>query len=64
MTRHLGDLNLSAGDTDLDEVNLDSASIICTTPEKFDSVTRRLNEGGGVTFFGDISLVLIDEVSG
>ncbi|GFH13050.1 helicase ATP-binding domain-containing protein [Haematococcus lacustris] len=50
------------GDSDMELHVLDAADIICTTPEKFDSATRKLNEGGGARFFGEIGLVLIDEV--
>lgn len=35
---------------------------VATTPEKFDAITRKLNAAGGARFFGDIALVLIDEV--
>ncbi|PRW56253.1 putative ATP-dependent DNA helicase HFM1 isoform A [Chlorella sorokiniana] len=46
------------GDTDREGLeDLDSADIICATPEKFDAVTR-----SGMRFFADIGLVLIDEV--
>ncbi|GFH30605.1 helicase ATP-binding domain-containing protein [Haematococcus lacustris] len=50
------------GDSDMELHVLDAADIICTTPEKFDSATRKLNEGGGARFFGEIGLVLIDEL--
>lgn len=44
-----------AGDTDREGLEgLDSADIICATPEKFDAVTR-----SGMRFFADIGLVLI-----
>nr|XP_024376302.1 DExH-box ATP-dependent RNA helicase DExH17-like isoform X8 [Physcomitrium patens] len=36
--------------------------IILTTPEKFDVITRRHRDRGGMSFFGDIALILIDEV--
>ncbi|XP_071713021.1 LOW QUALITY PROTEIN: DExH-box ATP-dependent RNA helicase DExH17-like [Rutidosis leptorrhynchoides] len=42
--------------------NIQEADIVLTTPEKFDSVTRFGIKDGGLSFFGDISLVLIDEV--
>ena len=43
------------GDTDREGLEgLDSADIICATPEKFDAVTR-----SGMRFFADIGLVLI-----
>ncbi|GAX85570.1 hypothetical protein CEUSTIGMA_g12985.t1 [Chlamydomonas eustigma] len=50
------------GDTEPDPAQMESADIICTTPEKFDSMTRKLNEKGGATFFSEIGLVMIDEV--
>ena len=44
-----------AGDTGHEGLEaLDSADIICATPEKFDAVTR-----SGMRFFADIGLVLI-----
>ncbi|KAM6572347.1 hypothetical protein CsatA_016427 [Cannabis sativa] len=42
--------------------NIQEADIILTTPEKFDAVTRHGIKDGGLSFFGDISLLLIDEV--
>lgn len=43
------------GDTDHEGLEgLDTADIICATPEKFDAVSR-----GGMRFFADIGLVLI-----
>lgn len=30
--------------------------------QKFDSITRRHRDYGGLSFFGDIALILIDEV--
>lgn len=42
--------------------NIQEADIILTTPEKFDAVTRYRIKDGGLSFFSDISLVLIDEV--
>eukprot|EP00210_Caulerpa_lentillifera_P006131 g5858.t1 len=41
---------------------IDQADIICATPEKFDAVTRKHRDHGGMRFFAEISLVLIDEV--
>ncbi|CAH9124658.1 unnamed protein product [Cuscuta epithymum] len=38
------------------------ADIILTTPEKFDAVTRYRIKDGGLSFFSDIALVIIDEV--
>ncbi|KAG6391661.1 hypothetical protein SASPL_149418 [Salvia splendens] len=42
--------------------SMQDADIILTTPEKFDAVTRYRIKDGGLSFFSDISLVLIDEV--
>ncbi|KAG7033104.1 DExH-box ATP-dependent RNA helicase DExH17, partial [Cucurbita argyrosperma subsp. argyrosperma] len=42
--------------------HIQEADIILTTPEKFDAVTRYHIKDGGLGFFGDIALVLIDEV--
>ncbi|GFP99856.1 probable ATP-dependent DNA helicase hfm1 [Phtheirospermum japonicum] len=42
--------------------NIQDADIILTTPEKFDAVTRYRITDGGLSFFSDIALVLIDEV--
>ncbi|KAL4581591.1 hypothetical protein LXL04_006114 [Taraxacum kok-saghyz] len=42
--------------------NIQDADIVLTTPEKFDAVTRFGIKDGGLSFFSDISLVLIDEV--
>ncbi|RDX81475.1 DExH-box ATP-dependent RNA helicase DExH17, partial [Mucuna pruriens] len=42
--------------------NILEADIILTTPEKFDAVSRYGIEGGGLSFFSDIALLLIDEV--
>ncbi|KAI5604769.1 hypothetical protein BDE02_01G309700 [Populus trichocarpa] len=41
---------------------IQEADIILTTPEKFDSVTRYRIKDGGLSFFSDIGLLLIDEV--
>uniref|UniRef100_A0ACD5XKN8 Uncharacterized protein n=1 Tax=Avena sativa TaxID=4498 RepID=A0ACD5XKN8_AVESA len=38
------------------------SDLILTTPEKFDSMSRNGIRDGGLGFFGDIALVLIDEV--
>ena len=40
---------------------LQDADILCVTPERFDSVTRR-NRHGGMGFFSQVKLVLLDEV--
>ncbi|KAK9831896.1 hypothetical protein WJX81_006765 [Elliptochloris bilobata] len=51
------------GDTDTaDLAALADTDIICSTPEKFDAVTRKHKNQGGMRFFGEISLVCIDEV--
>ncbi|CAA0383918.1 unnamed protein product [Arabidopsis thaliana] len=42
--------------------NIQDADIILTTPEKFDAVSRYRVTSGGLGFFSDIALVLIDEV--
>ncbi|KAK9117209.1 hypothetical protein Sjap_016156 [Stephania japonica] len=42
--------------------NMQEADIILTTPEKFDAVTRYRIKDGGLSFFSDIGLLLIDEV--
>ncbi|GKV07756.1 hypothetical protein SLEP1_g19485 [Rubroshorea leprosula] len=42
--------------------NIQEADIILTTPEKFDAVTRYRIKDGGLSFFSDIALLLIDEV--
>ncbi|KAK9108131.1 hypothetical protein Syun_024142 [Stephania yunnanensis] len=42
--------------------NIQDADIILTTPEKFDAVTRYRIKDGGLSFFSDIGLLLIDEV--
>ncbi|XP_038890739.1 DExH-box ATP-dependent RNA helicase DExH17 [Benincasa hispida] len=42
--------------------NIQEADIIVTTPEKFDAVTHYRIKDGGLGFFSDIALVLIDEV--
>ena len=41
---------------------LTNVDIILTTPEKFDSITRKNKDRGGMAFFGDLALVMIDEV--
>ncbi|KAB1209142.1 putative ATP-dependent DNA helicase HFM1 [Morella rubra] len=51
------------GDNDFYNIrNIQEADIILTTPEKFDAVTRYRIKDGGLSFFGDIALLLIDEV--
>ena len=41
---------------------MDAADVICTTPEKFDAMTRRGRDRGGMRFFNEVGLLLIDEV--
>jgi ATP-dependent DNA helicase HFM1/MER3 len=41
---------------------LTNVDILLTTPEKFDSITRKNKDRGGMSFFGDCALVMIDEV--
>ncbi|WIA13166.1 hypothetical protein OEZ85_006758 [Tetradesmus obliquus] len=52
------------GDVDDDnlEDELERADIICTTPEKFDQVSRTVFEKGSPGFLVEIALVLVDEV--
>ncbi|KAI4366867.1 hypothetical protein MLD38_022679 [Melastoma candidum] len=51
------------GDNDFYNVqDIQDADIILTTPEKFDAVTRYRMKNGGLSFFSDIALLLIDEV--
>ncbi|KAK9683522.1 hypothetical protein RND81_10G147700 [Saponaria officinalis] len=42
--------------------SVQEADIILTTPEKFDAVTRFRIRDGGLSYFSDIGLLLIDEV--
>ena len=51
------------GDTDIAAWSeLTGVDILLTTPEKFDSITRKNKDRGGMSFFGDCALVMIDEV--
>ncbi|PIA61816.1 hypothetical protein AQUCO_00200069v1 [Aquilegia coerulea] len=51
------------GDSEVYNIrNLQEADVILTTPEKFDAVTRYRIRDGGLSFFSDIGLILIDEV--
>lgn len=51
------------GDTDYEDlIGIDNTDIIATTPEKFDSMTRKHRNRGGMRFFNEIGLVLLDEV--
>lgn len=44
------------GDSE-DTKDLDAADIICITPEKFDSLTRKHKDHGGMRFFGEVCLI-------
>ncbi|XP_042032105.1 DExH-box ATP-dependent RNA helicase DExH17-like [Salvia splendens] len=66
-TQKFGSLGINCleltGDNEYYSVkSMQDADIILTTPEKFDAVTRYRIKDGGLSFFSDISLVLIDEV--
>lgn len=44
-----------AGDTDISDLDsLDNVDIIATTAEKFDSLTRRHRDKGGMRFFNEV----------
>ncbi|BAF09356.1 Os02g0617500, partial [Oryza sativa Japonica Group] len=63
----LGSLGISClemtGDNEFyNTKSIHDADLILTTPEKFDSVSRHGIRDGGLGFFSDIALVLIDEV--
>ncbi|KAI8467024.1 MAG: hypothetical protein J3K34DRAFT_47254 [Monoraphidium minutum] len=51
-----------SGDSDLEPRELEGADLICTTPEKFDHMSRQAKDAGSAGFLGDVALVLIDEV--
>ncbi|CAH8309244.1 unnamed protein product [Eruca vesicaria subsp. sativa] len=55
-------LELTGDNETYSSKNIHDADIILTTPEKFDAVSRYRVTSGGLGFFGDIALVLIDEV--
>ncbi|XAR51890.1 DNA helicase [Bertholletia excelsa] len=55
-------LELTGDNESYNVKNIQDADIILTTPEKFDAVTRYRINYGGLSFFSDIMLVLIDEV--
>ncbi|KAL5572762.1 hypothetical protein UlMin_022359 [Ulmus minor] len=55
-------LELTGDNESYNTKNIQEAGIILTTPEKFDAVTRHRLKDGGLSFFSDISLLLIDEV--
>lgn len=44
------------GDTEMDDFGgIDTIDIICTTPEKFDAMTRRHRSRGSLRFFNEVS---------
>ena len=50
---------LHPGDTDHEGLSrMDSADIICTTPEKFDAMTRRNRDRGGMRFFNEVGAAI------
>ncbi|XP_077253583.1 DNA helicase ROCK-N-ROLLERS isoform X6 [Tasmannia lanceolata] len=55
-------LELTGDNDSYNMKNIQESDIILTTPEKFDAVTRHRIRDGGLSFFSDIALVLIDEV--
>ncbi|XP_058088895.1 DExH-box ATP-dependent RNA helicase DExH17 [Magnolia sinica] len=55
-------LELTGDNESYNVKNIQEADIILTTPEKFDAVTRHRIRDGGLSFFSDIALLLIDEV--
>ncbi|CAI0456154.1 unnamed protein product [Linum tenue] len=55
-------LELTGDNEFYDSRTIQEADIILTTPEKFDAVTRYRIKNGGLSFFSDIALLLIDEV--
>ncbi|KAK4430261.1 DExH-box ATP-dependent RNA helicase DExH17 [Sesamum alatum] len=66
-TQKLGPLGINCleltGDNEYYSIkSIQDTDIILTTPEKFDAVTRYRIKDGGLSFFSDIALVLIDEV--
>ena len=48
-----------SGDSD-DTADLDAADIVCITPEKFDSLTRKHRDHGGMRFFGEARPSCVD----
>ncbi|GJN21593.1 hypothetical protein PR202_gb09083 [Eleusine coracana subsp. coracana] len=65
--KKLGSLGIKClemtGDNELyNNKSIHDADLILTTPEKFDSMSRHGIKDGGLGFFCDIALVLIDEV--
>ncbi|KAM0824259.1 hypothetical protein ACQ4PT_070323 [Festuca glaucescens] len=66
-TAKLGALGISClemtGDSEFyNKKAIHDSDLILTTPEKFDSMSRNGIRDGGLGFFSDIALVLIDEV--
>ncbi|GAV74633.1 DEAD domain-containing protein/Helicase_C domain-containing protein/Sec63 domain-containing protein, partial [Cephalotus follicularis] len=55
-------LELTGDNESYNTRNIQEADIILTTPEKFDAMTRYRIKDGGLSFFSDIALLLIDEV--
>jgi hypothetical protein len=43
-----------SGDVEPSPQDLDAADLICTTPEKFDAITRKYKEFGNARFFGEV----------
>lgn len=65
-SRRFGSLGLKCmevtGDSNVSVSDLREVDIVLTTPEKFDSVTRKNSDRGSMAFFADIALLMIDEV--
>ncbi|XP_055804712.1 DExH-box ATP-dependent RNA helicase DExH17 isoform X2 [Solanum dulcamara] len=55
-------LELTGDNENYKITDIQDADVILTTPEKFDAVTHYRINDGCLSFFGDIALVLIDEV--
>uniref|UniRef100_A0ACD5XZB4 Uncharacterized protein n=1 Tax=Avena sativa TaxID=4498 RepID=A0ACD5XZB4_AVESA len=62
----LGSLGINClemtGDSEFYNMVIHDSDLILTTPEKFDYMSRNGIRDGGLGFFSDIALVLIDEV--
>lgn len=43
--------------------DLDAADIICITPEKFDALTRKHKDNGGMRFFGEVGALTSTPIS-
>ena len=54
-------VELTGDSLDFDWNALREADVIFCTPEKFDSMTRRNKDRGGMSFFADLELFAIDE---